>query len=289
MFNIVNTEKMKDDLNSRMCFLTFDFIQDMYNKNKLIELNNVIEGFESDFFTISLDKEDSLEKYTLIYIGRSVEIKGLSLSSGRNIKDRDLSTLNFAKAIENEFSENNSIHIFNSFQNMLKQIYESFGVVCVPEYIANQDTDKIFLLSKPKKSVDYLKLIDPIKFYKSFFERDTKISDEEGIPKLYLMLEGENGYIKIGQTKSKLEVRKKGVAEPTLKAKDPKIYLLSAWGAPKEIEKKLHSDYESKRKRGEWFDLRAIDLQKINEMMLKYEMIEIWNSNDYLLTERPCC
>lgn len=29
----------------------------------------------------------------------------------------------------------------------------------------------------------------------------------------------------------------------------------------------MHSHYEAKRKKGEWFDLRAIDLQKINEMI----------------------
>ena len=268
---------MKDDLNSRISLLRFDDIQNMYNENKFIELNNVLEGFKTDFFTISLDKKDSLEKYTLFYIGRSVEVKGLSLRSGRNIKDRDLNTLKFSIAIENEFPEKNSITIFNYFQNKLTQIYESFGIICVPEYIANQKTEKTFLLKKKKKSVNYFLKIDTLEFYRSFFERENKLSDKEGISKLYLMLDGEKGFIKIGQTRNKLEVRRKGVAEPTLKAKDPKIYTLCAWIAPKEVEKKSHSDYNSKRKRGEWFDLRAIDLQKINEMMLIYEMIDIKN------------
>ena len=57
---------MKDDLNSRISLLRFDDIQNMYNENKFIELNNVLEGFKTDFFTISLDKKDSLEKYTYI-------------------------------------------------------------------------------------------------------------------------------------------------------------------------------------------------------------------------------
>ncbi|HHT98805.1 MAG TPA: GIY-YIG nuclease family protein [Acholeplasma sp.] len=123
--------------------------------------------------------------------------------------------------------------------------------------------------------MDYLLKINPIEFYRSIFEKENKIEDNEGISKLYLMIEGEKGYIKIGQTKNKLEVRRKGVAEPTLKAKDPKICILTAWKAPKEVEKKLHSNYKSKRKRGEWFDLKAIDLQEINEIMLSYEMINI--------------
>lgn len=123
------------------------------------------------------------------------------------------------------------------WKNKLKQLYESFGIICIPEYLANINRHITFLLSNPKKSIDHLMIIDPIELYKSFFERENKISDEEGIPKLYLMVEGERGYIKIGQTKNKLEIRKKEISEPTLKAKEPKIYLLSAWVAPKEIKK----------------------------------------------------
>lgn len=266
---------MTDDFNSRLSFLSFDVILDIYNEDKIIGLNNVLEGFKSDYFAITTDEKESIENYTLIYIGRSAEIKGVSLRCARNIKDRDLNTLCFAKVIENEFPEKNSIAIFNKFQDKLKQIYESFGIICLPKYITSQETQLTFLLPKPKTDVDYLLKIDPIEFYRSFFENNNKIQDKEGISKLYLMLEGEKGYIKIGQTKNKLEVRRKGVAEPTLKAKDPKIYILTAWEAPKKVERKLHSDYKSKRKRGEWFDLRANDLQEINEMMLTYEMINI--------------
>lgn len=266
---------MTEDINNRISFLPLDAILKIYHEDKIVELNNVLEGFKSEFFAITADKKGSIENYTLIYIGRSNEVKGLSLTSGRSIKDRDLITYHFAKAIEDEFPDKNAISIFNTFQTYLKQIFESHGILCVPEYIVTQNSELTFLLAKPKISVDYLLLIDPLRFYKSFFERINKVSDIEGISKLYLMLEGEKGYIKIGRTRNKLETRRKGVAEPTLKAKDPKIYILTAWVAPKEIEIKLHSEYKSKRKRGEWFDLRTIDLKRINELMLNYEMINI--------------
>lgn len=266
---------MTEDFNNRISFLPLDAILKIYHEDKIVDLNNVLEGFKSEFFAITTEKEGSIENYTLIYIGRSNEVKGLSLTSGRSVKDRDLITFHFAKAIGEEFPEKNAISIFNAFQTYLKQIFESHGILCVPEYIATQNSELTFLLAKPKIGVDYLLLIDPLKFYKSFFERINKVSDIDGISKLYLMLEGEKGYIKIGRTRNKLETRRKGVAEPTLKAKDPKIYILTAWVAPKEIEIKLHSEYKSKRKRGEWFDLRAIDLERINELMLNYEMINI--------------
>lgn len=269
---------MKDDFNYRLGFLTFNAIQSIYDKYKIVELNNVLEGFKSDFFTVALGQRESIEEYTLIYIGGSDKIRGLTLKSGRNIKDRDLHTFRFAKAIENEFPEKNSITIFNTFQNKLKEAYESFGILCIPEYLATIEKDLTFILpNKHKIGVDYILQIDPIEFYRSFFDREDKIQDKEGISKLYLMCEGEKGYIKIGQTKNNLETRRKGVAEPTLKAKDPLIWIISAWEAPKEIEKKLHSDYKSKRIRGEWFDLKAVDLKEINEMMLTYKMIEIKN------------
>jgi hypothetical protein len=269
---------MTDDFNSRISFLPFNVIQSIYDEYRIIELNNVLEGFKTDFFTISFDKEVNLEEYTLIYIGGYDIIRGLTLKSGRYIKDRDLNTFRFAKAIEDEFPEKNSVTIFNTFQNKLRQTYENFGVLCVPEYIADIKEDLTFvLLNKPKKSVDYILQIDPIEFYRSFFDRKDKIQDKEGISKLYLMLEGEKGYIKIGQTKNRLEIRRKGVAEPTLKAKDPQIWIISAWEAPKEVEKRLHSEYNLKRKRGEWFDLRAIDLKEINTLMLNYKMIDIKN------------
>jgi len=106
---------MTDDFNSRLSFLPFDVIQAIYNEDKIIDLNNVLEGFKSDYFAITTDVKGSIEKYTLIYISRSVEIKGVSLRSGRNIKDRDFNTLCFAKVIENEFPEKNAIAIFNKF------------------------------------------------------------------------------------------------------------------------------------------------------------------------------
>lgn len=266
---------MTNDFNTRLSFLSYDDILHIYNENKVIELNNVLEGFESDFFAISTDEKKNIEDYTLTYIGYSNEIKGYTLRSGRNIKDRDFNTLSFAKIIENEFPEKNAISIFNIFQTKLEQIYESFGILCLPENIATKEGNMSFILSNPKNSVDYLMTIDPLKFYKSFFERDIRTPDRGGISKLYLMLEGENGFIKIGQTKNKIEIRRKGVAEPTLKAKDPKIFVISAWIAPIEIEKTLHLKYEFKRKRGEWFDLRSSDLEEINRIMSTFEMIEI--------------
>ena len=267
---------MADDFNSKLGYSTFDNILSICKEHRILELNNVLEGFRTDFFTFMLEEKDSVEKYTLVYIGGSDKVRGLTLTSGRKVKDRDLNTFRFAKAIENEFPEKNSISIFNTFQNKLREMYESFGILCIPDYLAIIENDLTFILpNHTKVDVDHVLQIDPIEFYQSIFEREDNIQDKKGVSKLYLMCEGENGYIKIGQTKSNLELRRKGVAEPTLKAKDPLIWIISAWEAPKNIEQKLHSYYRSKRIRGEWFDLKTADLKEIVEMMLPYKIISI--------------
>jgi hypothetical protein len=109
--------------------------------------------------------------------------------------------------------------------------------------------------------------------YKSFFNREKKVEEKESVSKVYLMYDKREGYVKIGTTKRKLNVRKKGVSEPTLRAKDPMIEVITAWEATDELEKKLHSMYSFKRIRGEWFDLRTTDMKQINHLTLDYSMI----------------
>lgn len=269
---------MKDDFNLRIGFLAFNEVQSIYNEHRIVELNNILEGFESDFFTIILYEEESLDEYTLMYVGDYNEIRGLTFKSGRKIEDRDFYTLRFAKAIEDEFPEKNSLVVFNIFQSQLKKVYENFGILCIPEYIANLGKELSFILpNNRKRGIDRILQIDILKIYRSFFTRKERTQDEEGLPKVYLMYDEKDGYIKIGETKNKLKIRRKGVAEPTLRATDPMIEIITAWEAPKELETKLHSNYSSKRKRGEWFDLRAIDLEDINRMTLIYNIIDIKN------------
>lgn len=268
--------KIKDDINTRIGFLDCNNIQSIYNEHRVLELNNVLEGFSSDFFTIILHEPDSLEEYTLMYVGDYSEIRGLTLKSGRNLEDRDLYTLQFSKAIEDEFPENNSLVVFNTFQNQLKKVYENFGVLCVPEYLAKLGTDLSFMLGGNRKyAADRILQIDILEIYQSFFSRKTRIQDKEGLQKVYLMYDKKVGQVKIGETKKELKIRRKGVAEPTLRATDQMVEVITAWEASKELESQLHSTYSDKRTRGEWFDLRAYDLEEIDKNTSEYNMIEI--------------
>jgi hypothetical protein len=55
------------------------------------------------------------------------------------------------------------------------------------------------------------------------------------------------------------------------------IEVITAWEASKDLETLLHSTYADKRIRGEWFDLRAYDLEEIDKITRNYNMIEIMN------------
>ena len=270
---------MDDEFYSRISFLTYDLVCKLQKEHRSVELNNVLDGFKSDFFTIMVYNDENLDEYSLIYIGNNDnEIKGLVFKSGRKIKDRDIYTFRFAQTIETEFPEKNSLIIFNTFQSQLKSVYETFGILCIPKSIANLKNASLILPSN-KTNIDEILQLNLLSFYQSFFDRNIKLNDTKDFEKIYLMYDQKEAYFKIGKTKTKLKTRKKGVSEATLRAINPMIEIIVAWRAPSELETKLHSMFKSKRKRGEWFDLRPVDLEKINEFTLKYDMINISNES----------
>lgn len=254
-------------------FLTVEEIKKLNRTNVNFNLNNVIEGFEKDYLQIGLSDENNLDKYMLIYIGDYGQLKGFTFISGRKMKLRDVLTFRFAKQIEHEFPEINSLVIFNSFQDLIKKVYERCGILCIPKKFIDYKS-KIEIFAPQKKDADYILQIDILEFYQSFFERKEKVENEEGKDKIYLMYDRKEDKVKIGKTKRKLEIRKKGVSEPTLRASKQFIEVITAWEAPGKIETGLKSKYNSKRIRGEWFDLRPTEMEEINEFMKSYEMIK---------------
>ncbi len=274
---------MSEKFNTRISFLPTRNIVDIYHRIKDVRLNNVLEGFDSDFLGIMFGEKDSLETYELIYVGNSQgKVEGLVLHSGQKIESRDLCTVYFSRVIENEFPKANCLAIFNTFQNQLKSVYENFGVMCVPNYIANLK-DVAMILPSQKGDLDNILFIDIHELYKSYFERENYIEDKKGQQKVYLMYDRRENLIKIGETQTELKVRRKGVAEQTLRASDPMIEVVVAWKAPKSFENDLLLKYSTKRIRGEWFDIRAIDLENINIEAQKYQMIEIDRKETFIV------
>lgn len=77
--------------------------------------------------------------------------------------------------------------------------------------------------------------------------------------KLYLMVDRNTGFYKIGRSDSPLK------RERTLQSEKPTIELIASWESVASHEKWLHEKFNSKRIRGEWFALSQQDVNFILE------------------------
>lgn len=262
---------IQEEFNSRLCILNKEEINEINTSVFDVSLNNVVEGFHRYFIGISFGECENVEEYWIIFISNFGIIKGLSLKSGRKVKNRDILTLEFAKYIERE-NPINPLTVFNSFQQKLKGIYERSGIVCLPFYFMKNDYTLDMLVFN-KAGADYLLQIDILNLYRSYFSH-AKVEDKKGTQKVYLLYDGKDDMVKIGETKDLLPNRRRTASEATKRAKNPKVDILVAWIAPKIEETNLHKKYHKKRERGEWFDLRAKDIEDISGYMKQYEIID---------------
>lgn len=258
----------------RFRVLSLEEIEEFNSLTTRVELNNVIKDFAKHYFHMGLNENEDIEDYILMYVGNhNSKIKGFALKNGRSSKDRDIDTLRFSQQIELHYPNLNPLVIFNTFQKHTKSVYEKYGIVCLPQYITDSEYSTSMIL-KNKEGIDSILEINIHKLYKSFFNSKNTALNEKGKQKIYLMYDYEYDKVKIGETKDILKKRQKGIAEPTLRARKQHIYIIAAWEAPKYIEDELMFKYNHKRVRGEWFDLRAVDMKEINQMLSTYNMIE---------------
>lgn len=113
---------------------------------------------------------------------------------------------------------------------------------------------------KPMKRIDF---IDKVDFYRNVFEDSYARLRVEGKDHVYLMVNDETSFVKIGSSKDPR------YHEKTLQSQVPAVHLIACWGASIQIEKNLCREYQSKRKRGEWLWLNFEELIKLNELMKK--------------------
>lgn len=82
---------------------------------------------------------------------------------------------------------------------------------------------------------------------------------QSNFTKVYVMIDKNTGYYKIGRSVNPKQ------RERTLQSEKPTIELLFNHDARVKDEKELHSIFQEKRVRGEWFDLNGSDLRTIRE------------------------
>ena len=111
-------------------------------------------------------------------------------------------------------------------------------------------------------------VLENISDYQPLDNRETKESIEkiDDACHVYLMHDTSNGYYKIGIS------NKPYYREKTLQSEKPTIELITSKKFPvrkiaESIEKSLHSVYDNKRLRGEWFELERDDVKNIIESL----------------------
>ena len=102
---------------------------------------------------------------------------------------------------------------------------------------------------------DELKFAMKLEPKKSISNFNFKLKNKETF--IYMMKDDVNGFIKIGMS-AKPQYREK-----TLQSEKPSIILIFKHKGYQEDEKKLHQMFDSKRIRGEWFDLAQDEIQKV--------------------------
>jgi len=86
-------------------------------------------------------------------------------------------------------------------------------------------------------------------------------SQSERLTKIYVMIDKNTGYYKIGRSKNP------SIRERTLQSEKPTIEMLFNSDAKVKDEKVLHDKFYEKRVRGEWFDLNGSDLCTIKQYL----------------------
>lgn len=83
---------------------------------------------------------------------------------------------------------------------------------------------------------------------------NNSIVGSDKITKIYVMIDKNTGYYKIGRSNNPKR------REKTLQSEKPTIEMLFSFDAKSSHEKTLHNMFNEKRIRGEWFDLNGSDI-----------------------------
>ena len=84
-------------------------------------------------------------------------------------------------------------------------------------------------------------------------------SEREKFTNVYVMIDRNTGYYKIGRSVNPTR------REKTLQSEKPTIDLMFSYQCRKKEEKVLHDMFKESRVRGEWFDLKGSDIARIHE------------------------
>ncbi len=248
---------------NRIFTLTNNEIEQLDKSLNGTELYNVISELENEFYGVLNYSDDYFYYY---HISNFKELKGYGIRIKLSDTERNHYIFIFSKFISQEIEKVDEIICFNALQRISKGVIEKLGFLTYSEFPKYKGTANIAM--KPNKGLIYVPLINRFEHFKKIFNKREYL-DNIKENKVYLMFNNRNNLIKIGRSTKPI------YREKTLQSQEPEIIILASWIAPMEIETVLKKKFYEKRKRGEWFDLKADDLIIIKKIMNKFKKIKI--------------
>lgn len=151
------------------------------------------------------------------------------------------------------------IEFLESFNNFMMDYESGFYDYRYKENSKYKTTYHIAEKNKKAETDDYLSAFHE----KAVLEEEKEsFNKKENINYVYLMIDHNTGYTKIGRSKNPSH------REKTLQSQKPTIELMAYYIADKSIETYLHNLYKDKRVRGEWFNLKDDEIACIKKELL---------------------
>jgi hypothetical protein len=229
---------------------------------------NVLRDLHKEAFgTYVWDDSKPNFDYYLTYVTKvNGKIDGVILKLQPHIKDRNELITCLSAFICQRYGRKNPHEVFNEYQDQQRSLFERQDYWTYGNELAEELKGKNgdFIL-KGHRGILFVPFADNPQDAQTKDGSDkkgkTKPSSRREIQYVYLMLNKQNRYHKIGRS-IKPEHREK-----TLQGQEPDVELIEKWIASAEVEKILHRKYKDKRKRGEWFDLVDTDIIEIKLFM----------------------
>lgn len=232
-------------------------------------IHNVIKKIERHCYGARLFENSKEIIVEMFYVNNDKELQGDLIRL--NIEDENYFHLlmRFTEMLSQKYRDVNAISAFNTFQNKLRTFLEklNFFTITTLELKAHKVESGVIISNAPRGTKKII-LINHADFYRLFFNNNYKNQEVENSNYVYLMVNSDSGYIKIGNSKYPR------YRERTLHSQEPKISIIAKWCCDKTVEKQLHEKFKHKRVRGEWFNLQLVDLKQIQEFMIIYNCCE---------------
>lgn len=241
-------------------------LEDIYalNSEDNGPINNVIKNLDNHCYGVKIFDDEIDLSIHMFFIDNKVKLDGDIICLKLVDQDYDRLLFLFCDLLAKKYNID-TINAFNTFQKRLRSFLELRGFFTISNIeLKPYSTSSNLMISNSKRGIFKLTFLEPKVFYREFFGDLDKQEIESNADYVYLMINEDTSFIKIGASKNPK------YREGTLHSKEPAVHLIAFWKTNRKLEKILHKEFENKRIRGEWFRLNFDDLEILKNLVYKY-------------------